>query len=41
MTAFVKDKARGLLYVTNGDGLWIIKTKQQVDTEAAYDNYGS
>jgi hypothetical protein len=41
VTAFMKDKARGLLYVTNGDGLWIIKSKQQAETEAAYDSYGN
>jgi hypothetical protein len=40
VTAFIKDKARGLIYVTNGDGLWIVKTKQQVDADAASDNYG-
>jgi hypothetical protein len=41
VTGFMKDKEHGLLYVTNADGLWIIKTKQQADTEAAYDSYGS
>lgn len=40
VTAFMKDKARGLIYVTNGDGLWIVKTKQQVEADAAFDNYG-
>ena len=34
VTAFVKDKARGLIYVTNGDGLWILKTKERADDEA-------
>jgi hypothetical protein len=27
VTAFMKDKAHGLIYVTNVDGLWIVKTK--------------
>jgi hypothetical protein len=40
VTAFMKDKARGLIYVTNGDGLWIVRTKQSVDADAAFDNYG-
>ena len=40
VTASLKDKARGLIYVTNGDGLWIVKTKQQVETGEAFDNYG-
>lgn len=39
VTAFVKDKARSLIYVTNGDGLWILKTKERADDEAQY--YGS
>jgi hypothetical protein len=32
--------ARGLIYVTNGDGLWIVKSKQKVEEEAIVDNYG-
>jgi hypothetical protein len=40
VTASMTDKARGLIYVTNGDGLWIVKTKQRVETDAALDNYG-
>ena len=40
VTASMKDKARGLIYVTNGDGLWIIKTKQKAGEEAIVDNYG-
>jgi hypothetical protein len=40
VTASMKDKARGLIYVTNGDGLWIVKSKQKVDEEAIVDNYG-
>lgn len=39
VTAFVKDKAQGLIYVTNGDGLWILKTKERADDEVQY--YGS
>jgi hypothetical protein len=34
VTAFMKDKAHGLIYVTNGDGLWILKTKQKADADA-------
>jgi hypothetical protein len=40
VTAFMKDKARGLIYVTNGDGLWIVRTKQSVDADAASNYYG-
>jgi hypothetical protein len=40
VTAFVKDKAHGLVYVTNGDGLWIVRTKQIADADAAPDYYG-
>ena len=40
VTASMKDKARGLIYVTNGDGLWIVKTKQKVEDETSVDNYG-
>jgi hypothetical protein len=40
VTASMKDKARGLVYVTNGDGLWIVKTKQRVEQDAIVDNYG-
>jgi hypothetical protein len=39
VTVFVKDKAHGLIYVTNGDGLWILKTKQKADADAAPDSY--
>jgi hypothetical protein len=39
VTAYEKDKAHGLIYVTNGDGLWILKTKEQADNEAQF--YGS
>jgi hypothetical protein len=40
VTAFIKDKAHGLIYVTNGDGLWIVKTKQGADAAAAPDYDG-
>jgi hypothetical protein len=40
VTASMKDKARGLIYVTNGDGLWIVKSKQKVEEEPIVDNYG-
>jgi hypothetical protein len=40
VTASMKDKARGLIYATNGDGLWIVKSKQRVEEEAIVDNYG-
>ena len=39
VTAFLKDKARSLIYVTNGEGLWILKAKEQADSEAQF--YGS
>ena len=35
-TAFLNDKAHGLTYVTNGDGLWIVKTKHRADADQAY-----
>jgi hypothetical protein len=40
VTTFMKDKARGLIYVANGEGLWIVKTKQKADADAITDNYG-
>jgi hypothetical protein len=44
VTAFVKDKAHGLIYVTNGGGLWIVKTKARAAADAApvinYDSAG-
>jgi hypothetical protein len=36
VTAVIKDKAHGLIYATNGDGLWIVKTKQRADADEAY-----
>jgi hypothetical protein len=41
VTAFMKDKTRGLIYATNGDGLWIIKTKQQAYADALPDYSGN
>ena len=41
VTAFVKDKAHGLIYVTNGSGLWIVKTKDRAAADAAPINYDS
>jgi hypothetical protein len=40
VTSFTRDKAHGLIYVTNGDGLWIVRTKQRADADAAPDYYG-
>jgi hypothetical protein len=37
VTAFMKDKVRGLIYATNGDGLWIVKTKHRADADAVPD----
>jgi hypothetical protein len=39
VTAYVKDKTHGLIYATNGDGLWILKNKEQADNEAQF--YGN
>jgi hypothetical protein len=39
VTAFVKDKTHGLIYATNGDGLWIVKTPQRADADAERDYY--
>lgn len=35
-TAFLNDKAHGLIYVTNGDGLWIVKAKHRADADQAF-----
>jgi len=40
VTAFMKGKARGLVYATNSDGLWIVKSKHRADADAAPDYYG-
>jgi hypothetical protein len=39
VTAFIKDKAHGLIYAANSDGLWIVKTKQRADADATTDYY--
>jgi hypothetical protein len=39
VTASMTDKARGLTYATNGDGLWIVKTKQRVEADAPPPDY--
>jgi hypothetical protein len=41
VTAFMKDKTSGLIYATNGDGLWIVKTKQQAYADALPDYSGN
>lgn len=39
VTVFIKDKTHGLIYATNGDGLWIVKTPQRADADAQRDYY--
>jgi hypothetical protein len=39
VTAFLRDKTHGLIYATNGDGLWIVKTPQRADADAEHDYY--
>jgi hypothetical protein len=41
VTAFLKDKAHGLIYATNATGLWIVKTKRQADDEAQFYGYAN
>ena len=41
VTAFVKDKAHGLIYAANASGLWIVKTKRQADDEAQFYGYAN
>jgi hypothetical protein len=41
VNAFVVDAAHGLIYATNNDGLWIVKTKRQANEDARPDYYGS
>jgi hypothetical protein len=41
VAAFVTDAAHGLIYATNNDGLWIIKTKRHASEDARPDFYGS
>jgi hypothetical protein len=40
VSAFVIDAAHGLIYATNGDGLWIVKTRRQANEDARPDYYG-
>ncbi len=40
VTAFVIDAAHGLIYATNNDGLWIVKTRRQANEDARPDYYG-
>jgi hypothetical protein len=37
--ASMTDKARGLIYATNGDGLWIVKTDERVEADAPPPDY--
>jgi hypothetical protein len=39
VTAFLKDKTHGLIYATNADGLWIVKTPQRAEDDAEHDEY--
>jgi len=39
VTAFLKDKTHGLIYATNSDGLWIVKTPQRADFDAERNDY--
>jgi hypothetical protein len=41
VTAFVTDAAHGLIYASNNDGLWIVKTKRHASEDARPDFYGS
>jgi len=36
VTAVIRDNTHGLIYVTNGDGLWIVRTKQRADADEDY-----
>jgi len=40
VTAFLVDKAHGLIYAANNDGVWIVKTKRQAAEDAQTDSYG-
>jgi len=40
VTAFLVDKAHGLIYAANNDGVWIVKTKRQAAEDAGTDSYG-
>ena len=37
VTAFLVDKAHGLIYAANNDGVWIVKTKRQAAEDAPAD----
>jgi hypothetical protein len=37
--ASMTDKARGLIYATNGDGLWIVKTDERMEADAPPPDY--
>jgi hypothetical protein len=39
VTALIEDKANGLIYVTIGEDLWIVKTKHRADADAVPDYY--
>jgi len=41
VTAFTKDNAHGLIYFTNGDGLWIVKTNHRANADASLPNYAN
>lgn len=40
VTTFVKDQAHGIIYAANGEGLWVVKTKQANDLDSNPDYYG-
>jgi hypothetical protein len=41
VTSYVRDKAHGVIYATNADGLWVVKTKQVAADEPYPDYMGS
>jgi hypothetical protein len=41
VTAFIVDAGHGLIFATNGDGLWIVKTRRQANDDTRPDYYGS
>jgi hypothetical protein len=41
VTALARDKADGLIYATNSDGLWILKTNQRAKADASLINYAN
>jgi hypothetical protein len=34
VTSFVADNARGLIYLSNGEGLWVVQAKQPQKADA-------